>query len=73
MQITHQATHPAYLVIALFADGEMSFNLLAGDTYADLAELLDQHCQRHTGMPTAIFLKSTAGARRPNSSVQAGH
>lgn len=69
MQIAHQATHPAYQVIALFADGAMSFNLIAGSTYADLANILDQHCQWHTVMPTAVFLKLTR-ARQPNFSVQ---
>ena len=64
MHCTDLAKLPTNQVMALFADSVILFSLSKGATFADLADRLDHLAERHTGMPTAIYLKvAWPGAR----------
>jgi hypothetical protein len=56
----HDAELPANVVNALFEDKTISFSLLDGSTFADLADSLDRLIKRGTGAPTAVYM--TLGA-----------
>jgi hypothetical protein len=69
MQSTQQATMPANQVMALFSDRALSFSLSPNATFGELADRLDHLDKRHTGLPTAIYLKF-AMARKPVPTFQ---
>jgi hypothetical protein len=71
MQSKCRAAVPTYQVMALFADSALSFGLSNGATFADLADRLGQLGERHVGMPTAIYLKSSM-TRQPAAAPQHG-
>ena len=72
MHSIHIVKAPSYYVTAAFTDGVLSFNILEGETFADLASRLDQLAKHHTGLPTAIYLKS-ARLGQVNSAFPAGN
>lgn len=61
----------SYQVTAVYAGSALSFYLPNGDTFADLADLLDNLGERHCGAPTAIYLK-LGSAGRPICIFQPG-
>lgn len=69
MQSTQRATLPANQVMALFSDRALSFSLSPDATFGDLADRLDDLDKRHTGLPTAIYLKF-AMPRKPTFAIQ---
>jgi hypothetical protein len=57
MQSTYEASEQTNRVMALYADSALSFDLPSTATFADLAGRLDSLGERHTGTPTAIYMK----------------
>jgi hypothetical protein len=58
-------------VSALFANSEISFSLLKGATFADLADSFDQLGDRDRGRALAIYLRFGVGDR-PISALCSG-
>ncbi|HEX4890551.1 MAG TPA: hypothetical protein VFW37_09330 [Alphaproteobacteria bacterium] len=62
---------PAYQVTVLYAGSSLSFSLSNGETFEELADLLDTLGERHIGEPTAIYLKPGL-ADKPICIIQPG-
>jgi hypothetical protein len=71
MQKSRESEIESSQVSALFANSEVSFSLLKGATFADLADSFDQLGDRDLGRALAIYLRFGV-TDRPTSALCSG-